>query len=111
MPSARAARAEAKPEKRECSKLIRFTAAELQIVVDRARGCGRPVACYIREVSLGGKPRIAAASLAPTMIRDLARVATHLQRLRSVANERALPETESFGAAVDDVMNLIRALP
>ena len=80
-------------ETRTCVKLIRLSAAELQIVTERARVSGRPVACYIRESSLGPTPRARRTDLNDSLIRTLAQVAT---RLTSLA---ALRETILLGAA------------
>jgi hypothetical protein len=87
-------------QRRERSKLIRFTSSELDIVNERARSCGRPVACYIREVSIGGKPKATAAGRNNEVIRDLARIASVLRRLHGIAVDRALPESAEFGAAI-----------
>ncbi|MGH7618567.1 MAG: plasmid mobilization protein [Gemmatimonadaceae bacterium] len=97
-------------ERRECSKLIRFTSTELEIVSARAQACGRPVACYIRDVSIGGRPRAAASALSDAMIRELARVAVRLGELRDIATAQGLPQSSDFGAAVEDVVSLIRRI-
>ncbi|HWG34292.1 MAG TPA: hypothetical protein VN650_09000 [Gemmatimonadaceae bacterium] len=98
------------PQRRDRSKLIRFTASELEIVADRARGCGRPVACYIRDVALGGRPKTTTSTLNGEWIRELSRVAIQLCRLRDAAIARALPDAETFGAAVDEIIQLIRRI-
>jgi len=97
------------PQRREYSKLIRFTSSELEIVNDRARACSRPVACYIREVSLGGRPK-ATATLNSAVIRELARIATRLRDLQRCAVDRALPEAAEFGLAVGELVDLIRRI-
>lgn len=96
---------------RTCKKLIRFSAAELQAVNERARVAGQPVACYIRDASLGSRRRLSCASVASAdLVRGLARVATNLCRLRDDAAARELPYAERFEASVAELLELIRQL-
>ena len=92
---------------RSCKKLVRFTPGELARVNERARAAGQPVACYIRDVSVGARRKTGSASLSGPIIHSLARVATRLQSLRETATARALPEAIDFGNAVDDLLALI----
>lgn len=87
---------------------MRFTPAELEEVTTRARICGRPVACYIREVSLGRRPRRTNAIMSSSVIRELAGVATGLRGLGLVAAERDLPEAAEFDATLEEVLQFIR---
>lgn len=109
-PRRRPTTAGAAPEKREYAKLIRFTDAELQRVIDRARVAGRPVACYIRESSLGPAPRARPTEFSDSVIRTLARIGTSLPQLAQLAREQQLAGATEFAAAVDDVLVLIREL-
>lgn len=94
---------------RSCKKLIRFTPAELEQVNTRARAVGQPVACYIRDVSLGTRKRaVGATPTSPTLVHRLAQVATRLCTLRDMAAAAGLPASADFGAAVDDLLDLIR---
>jgi hypothetical protein len=95
---------------RSCKKLIRFTSAELVRVNESARALGQPVACYIREASLGAKRRPIPAVLSGAVIRDLARVATRLQVLRDGASAHGLPGAGDFAVAVDELLDLIRQI-
>ena len=79
-------------------------------MVDRARSCGRPVACYIREVALGGKPKATRPTLSYALVRELSQVAIGLQRLDRRAKEANLDGAEAFGAAVGNVLDLIQSL-
>ena len=97
-------------ERRTRPKLVRYSPAELVTVTDRARVCGRPVACYIREASLGAVPRARHAHANDLVIRCLARAATQLTQLAREARERELPAAASFAAAVSDVLDAIRQL-
>lgn len=99
-----------KTAKREHQKLIRFTAAELARVMNRARLAGRPVACYIREASLGPAPRARPTEFSDSVIRMLARLATSLPQLAQQAKHEHLAAATDFDAAVDDVLTLIREL-
>src|SRR5437868_5615227 len=79
-------------QRRTCAKLIRFTPTEIEEVATRARVSGRPVACYIRDLSLGRRPKGTNAVLSNSVIRSLARVATRLRALTIAAKERDLPD-------------------
>ena len=65
-----------KPQRRELTKLIRFSVDELEAVTDRARGAGRPVACFIRESAIGSAPRARRSEMSDALIRQLSRVGT-----------------------------------
>lgn len=97
-------------DRRDHPKLIRYSASELAIVTQRARDCGRPVAKFIRESSLGCGPRARRATMNDQLIRRLAETATCLQRLSAEAEERQLPGAVDFENAVSDVLNFIRLL-
>jgi hypothetical protein len=97
-------------ETRSRPKLIRFTPSELQEVVGRARARGRPVACYIRESSLGASPRVRRAELNDSLIRALARVADQLTRLAAAADTAGLNDAPIFARTVTDVLDLIHEL-
>src|SRR2546427_13218114 len=63
-------------ERRSLAKLIRFTPSELERVVDQAQASGRPVACFIREASLGSRPRMKNGAVGDTVVHQLARPGT-----------------------------------
>lgn len=71
---------------------------------------GRPVACYIRESSLGVSPRVRRTELNDSLIRALARVADQLTRLAAAAGAAGLNEAPIFAQTVTDVLDLIRDL-
>ena len=94
---------------RSCKKLIRFTPSELERVNARARAVGQPVACYIREVSLGTRKRAAGAtSTSQTIVHRLSQAATRLCALRDLAMATGLPASADFGKAVEELLDLIR---
>ena len=97
-------------ETRNRPKLIRFTQSELQEVAERARLRGRPVACYIRESSLGVSPRVRRTELNDSLIRALARVADQLTRLAAAADAAGMHDAPAFAQTVTDVLDLIRDL-
>ena len=97
-------------EKRNCPKLIRYSNSELIRVVERARATGRPLARYIREMSLGTVPRAHRAPASDELIRQLALVGNKLRRLAQAASEKQLPDALEFAAGVDEVLNAIRLL-
>ena len=71
---------------------------------------GRPVACYIRESSLGVSPRFRRTELNDSLIRALARVADQLSRLAATASAAELNDAPVFAQTVTDVLDLIRDL-
>lgn len=110
MRDVRVERAKRTTTRRTCAKLIRFSPEELGTVVERARSAGLPVACYVREVSLGVTPRTRKTELSDPAIRALARIGNELQKLSRVASEQRLPCAADFERAVGEVLNVIRAL-
>ena len=97
-------------QRREFTKLIRFSSDELKVVITRARGAGRPVACFIRESSLGSTPRARRSEMSDALIRHLSGVANHLSVLSGAAKEQDLPRAAEFERAVKDVLDTIRQI-
>lgn len=110
MPEAWRVRQPTDTERRDHPKLIRYSASELAIVTQRARDCGRPVARFIRESSLGPGPRARRSNVNDELIRRLAETATCLQRLSVQAEESQLPAAADFGNAMRDVLDFIRLI-
>jgi hypothetical protein len=94
--------------RRTSTRLIRFTSDELQLVVNRARSAGRPVACYIRESSLGPAPRARRAALSDVVIRTLSQLATRLSLLATEAKNQHLAQADEFQQAVSEVLDIVR---
>ena len=94
--------------RRTSTKLIRFAPEELQLVIDRARSAGRPVACYIRESSLGPAPRARRAGLSDAVIRTLSQMATRLSLLATEAKNQRLAQADEFQQAVLEVLDIVR---
>ena len=97
-------------ERRSVAKLIRFTPSELERVLDQAQASGRPVACFIREASLGSRPRMKNGSVGDTVIHHLARLGTRLRALVRTATEQNLPAAADFDAALSDLLETIRQI-
>ena len=97
-------------DRRNRSKLIRFTEDELRVVKERARVSGRPVACFIRESSLGPAPRGRRTDLNDSLIRTLAQVASRLTSLAATAKAQQLSGAAEFENAVSAVLEVIRSL-
>jgi hypothetical protein len=96
---------------RSCNKLIRFSPTELDVVNERARAAGQPVACYIRDASLGSRKKMSSGYVVSAdLIRGLARAATHLCLLRDAATTHSLPDAARFAMSVDELLELIRQL-
>jgi hypothetical protein len=94
--------------RRTSAKLIRFAPEELQLVTNRARSARRPVACYIRESSLGPAPRARRAALGDTVIRILGQLATRLSLLATEAKNQHLAQADEFQQAVSEVLEIVR---
>ena len=95
-------------ERRTSTKLIRFAPEELQLVIDRARSAGRPVACYIRESSLGPATRARRAAISDAVIRTLSQIATRLSLLATEAKNQRLAQADQFEQAVLEVLDIVR---
>lgn len=100
----------AEVQRREHTKLIRFSADELKLVAERARAAGRPVACFVRESSIGSTPRARRSELSDVLTRHLSRVARRLTDLSKVAKEHDLPRAAEFDHAVQEVLDAIRQI-
>lgn len=96
--------------RRTSTKLIRFAPEELQLVINRARSARRPVACYIRESSLGPAPRARRAALGDAVIRTLGQLATRLSQLATEAKSQHLPQADKFQQSVSEVLDVIREI-
>lgn len=94
--------------RRTSTKLIRFAPEELQLVINRARSAGRPVACYIRESSLGPAPRARKSALSDAVIRTLGQLATRLSLLATEAKNQHLAHADEFQQAVSEVLEIVR---
>lgn len=96
---------------RSCKKLIRFTPAELAQVNARALAARQPVACFIRDASLGARKRVStSAPIAAAIIHHVSRVATRLCALRDAAEAQGLTRAGEFRESVDELLNLIREI-
>ena len=97
-------------ERRTIAKLIRFTPSELERLVDLAKVSGKPVASFIREASLGSRPRMKNGTVGDTLIHQLARLGTRLRTLARAAAERDLPNATEFDAVLSDLIETIRQI-
>ena len=97
-------------ERRTIAKLIRFTPSELERVVDQAQASGRPVACFIREASLGSRPRMKNGTVGDTLVHQLARLGTRLRAIARTATEKNLPNAADFDAALTELLETIRQI-
>lgn len=97
-------------EKRARAKLVRYTDSEMSRVTERARASGRPVARYIREMSLGVAPRAHRTPANDDMIRQLALVGNQLRRLAQAASANELPEAAAFSTGLDEVLATIHLI-
>jgi hypothetical protein len=83
---------------------VRYAPTELEIVRERARTCGLPVARFVREASLGAVPRARRLPLADELIRHLARIGNNLNQMAFVANATdRLPAEKVLDAVLDEL--------
>lgn len=96
--------------RRTAAKLIRYTPDELALVTDRARACGRPVACYVRECSLGAVPKERRAHRDAEVIRALARIGNILADLTRAADTDSLTWSTEVQTALEELLATIRRI-
>ena len=97
-------------ELRSISRTVHFTPSELERVVDQAHTSGRPLACYIREASLGARPRRKKGSARDTVVHYLARVGTRLRAVARTATETGHPNAADFDEALSELLETIRQI-
>ena len=97
-------------ELRSIRKSIRFAPSELERVVDLAHASGRPVASYIRETSLGARPRRKDDAAKAKVIHYLARLGTRLRAVARTANETGHPNAADFDEALSELLETIRQI-
>lgn len=96
--------------KRTAARLVRFTPDELNVVSARAHGCGRPVACYIRETALGKMPRAQRAQRSAELIRNLTHLGNRLGELGKAAREQQLRNAADFEVGLAELLDMIRQI-
>lgn len=96
--------------RRSRAKLIRYTPDELRAVAERAQAAGRPVACYIREASIGATLRARHSPVSDALVRQLVQLGNQLTTLAREARERQLPQAPDFNAGLHAVLEAIRQL-
>jgi hypothetical protein len=88
--------------------VIRYHAAEVTAVRERARICGAPLARYVRDVSLGAIPRERRQRATDEAIRHLARIGNNLNQLAREANSAdRFPMEARIDAAVDELRRVL----
>ncbi len=98
------------PVRRTAAKLIRYTPEELQLVTERARACGRPVACSVRECPLGAVPTEHHRHPNAELVRSLAQLGNRLTELRRVAAAGLLPQATTLDMTLDELLAVIRRI-
>jgi hypothetical protein len=93
------------------ARKIRYTDAEWDMIVDRARACGQPPARYVRDVSLGFVPKIGRAQLSAPLVHELGRIGNTLSMLAT--QERANGGVERAAAindALSELLSMVRRI-
>jgi hypothetical protein len=96
--------------KRTAAKLVRYTPDELRRVTGRARECGRPVACYIRELSLGLGPHLWRRSVRGRLIRHLSHIANLLRECERERAETGSLNAGAVGSGLAELLDIIRSI-
>ena len=99
-----------RPERRSCTKLVRFRSGELATVALRASECGRPIACYIREAALGAALHARRTPANDALIRELSRLGNDPASLGRRAKELQLPIGADFERALDVLLTTIDSI-
>jgi len=92
---------------------IRYTVAEWAVIAARARACGKTPARYVREVSLGARPKVRrgnrSASDEGALLAHLARIGNTMNQLARVANTSGrLPSEAVLREAVGELLAVVR---
>ena len=93
------------------ARKIRYTEAEWDTIVDRARACGQPPARYVRDVSLGVVPKIGRAQLSAPLVHELGRIGNTLSTL--AAQERATGDAARAAVITDalgELLSMVRRI-
>jgi hypothetical protein len=97
--------------RRRKPRKIRYHEHEWDVVVAHARACGIPPATFVRNVSLGARPRARRNRLENELILRLGRIASDLHRLaRRPEDLFTAPDTTRLHVVLDDVLAAIRRI-
>ena len=97
-------------ERRARTVLIRLSESEMERARDRARAAGRPLACFIREAALGSAPRHRHVAVNELLVHRLARLGVLLRDVSTAANRAGLADTQAVDAALEALLDTIRAV-
>ena len=90
---------------------IRYTTVEWAAIVEQARACGRPPACYVREASLGSAPKLRRGRENYDVINELGRIGTSLSQLASTTRESGASAHQGrIEAVLADLLTTVRRL-
>ena len=95
-------------ERRTVKKVIRYTRGEADRVAVRAHECGRPMACYVREVSLGTSLKARHGRADAELIRVLAGIGNTLAGLAHLAATDSTLPREHFNGVLNELLEVIR---
>lgn len=99
------------PDRRTRAMLVRFTPAEFDRVLGRAKDCGRTMARFVRETALGAAPRARPNHEADAILAQISRIGNNVNQLAHVANATdRLPAEEKLEAVLNEIRTLIRQL-
>jgi hypothetical protein len=97
-------------ERRSHKFSVYVTPSELERLVDQARTSGKLLACYVREASLGARPRKKNATARDTVVHYLARLGTRLRAVARTATETGHPNAADFDEALSELLETIRQI-
>jgi hypothetical protein len=97
--------------RRTTAKLIRFAPEELAGITARAHACGLTPARFIRETALGAIPHARPHRDRDALLRALAHIGAHLERLSGPSMHEAHPDVATqLTAALDAHRAALRQL-
>ena len=90
---------------------IRFSDDEWNVIVDRARLCGRAPARYVRETALGAVPRTTRAQATASAVHQLGLLGTQLRTLSEKLTERGEPASAAeISQVLGEILEAVRQL-
>jgi hypothetical protein len=90
---------------------VRYTPEEIATVRARAAACGRTLARYVREASLGAMPRERRRSEIGALVLQLIRVGNNLNQLARAANsDGRFPLEARIDAVLAELLAAIRRI-
>ena len=100
-----------RPQLRTEAVLVRLSPEERRRIREHARACGKGTSTYMREASLGLKPRVRPRRLEQQAVYQLGRLGNNLNQLARAANATGqFEESRRLQEILDELLETIRRL-